>query len=191
MMIRCPWCSGDLMTAYHDSEWGLPLHDDIKLFEFLVLEGAQAGLSWNTILNKRIAYQIAFDGFDPRKVARYDEAKIESLKNNPGIVRNKRKIESAVRNANVYLSIQYEFGSFDSYIWGFVNGKQVVNHFTSMSEIPAETELSRMISKDLIRRGMNFVGPTIIYAFMQAVGLVNDHLINCFRYAEVIEETRE
>lgn len=191
MMIRCPWCSGDLMTAYHDSEWGLPLHDDIKLFEFLVLEGAQAGLSWNTILNKRAAYQIAFDGFDPRKVARYDEAKIESLKNDPGIVRNTRKIESAIRNAKVFISIQDEFGSFDSYIWGFVNGKQVVNHFPSMSEIPAETELSRMISKDLIRRGMNFVGPTIMYAFMQAVGLVNDHLINCFRYAEVIEETRE
>lgn len=190
-MNRCPWCSGDLMTAYHDSEWGLPLHDDIKFFEFLVLEGAQAGLSWNTILNKRAAYQIAYDGFDPHKVARYDEAKIESLKNNSGIVRNTRKIESAIRNAKVFISIQDEFGSFDSYIWGFVNGKPVVNHFTSMAEIPAETDLSRIISKDLIRRGMNFVGPTIIYAFMQAVGLVNDHLINCFRYAEVIEETRE
>jgi DNA-3-methyladenine glycosylase I len=191
MMYRCPWCSGSLMIAYHDCEWGFPLHDDIKLFEFLVLEGAQAGLSWSTIFNKRSAYQIAFDGFDPLKVAMYDDFKIESLINNPGIVRNKRKISSAVRNANVFLSIQDKFGSFDAYIWGFVNGKQIVNQFKTLSEIPAETELSKKISKDLIHRGMNFVGPTIMYAFMQAVGLVNDHLVNCFRYVEINENTQE
>ena len=191
MKDRCPWVSGSLMTDYHDCEWGFPLHDDPKLFEFLVLEGAQAGLSWSTILNKRSAYQIAFDGFDPIKVATYDEAKIETLMNNPGIVRNKRKIESSVRNAKVFLSIQDEFGSFDRYIWGFVNGKQIVNHFKTLAEIPAETELSKIISKDLIQKGMNFVGPTIMYAFMQAVGLVNDHLVNCYRYSEIMKNTQE
>ena len=142
-MERCPWVSGSLMTVFHDCEWGFPLHDEPKLFEFLVLEGAQAGLCWNTILNKRSAYQISFDGFDPLRVATYDAAKLEKLMNNPGIVRNQRKIESAVRNAKVFLSIQDEFGSFDSYIWGFVNGKQIVNQFKTLAEIPAETELSK------------------------------------------------
>lgn len=184
-MMRCPWATGELMTAYHDHEWGTPIHDDQQLFEFLVLEGAQAGLSWSTILNKRAAYRSAFDNFDPKSVAKFGKNEIEELMNNSGIVRNRRKIESAIKNAKVFLSIQENFGSFDNYIWGFVNGNPINNRYASLAEIPAETDLSKTISKDLKARGMSFVGPTIIYAFMQAIGIVNDHLVDCFRYSEI------
>jgi DNA-3-methyladenine glycosylase I len=183
MENRCAWAGSDpLYVAYHDEEWGVPEHDDRKLFEMLILEGAQAGLSWSTILNKRAAYLEAFDGFDPQKVAQYDEDKIQELLANPGIVRNKLKVRSAVQNANAFLEVQAEFGSFDAYIWQFVGGKPKVNAWKSLSEIPAETEESRAMSKDLKKRGFNFVGPTICYAFMQAVGMVNDHVMDCFRY---------
>jgi DNA-3-methyladenine glycosylase I len=175
------------MVKYHDEEWGEPKHDDRRLFEDLVLDGAQAGLSWSTILRKRENYREAFDNFDPVKVAAYDEAKIEDLLQNPGIVRNRQKVNSAVKNAKAFLKIQEEFGSFDAYIWGFVDGKPIQNQWKSMSELPAKTELSEMVSKDLKERGFNFVGPTIIYAFMQAVGMVNDHTVDCFRYLEVGE----
>lgn len=186
MTIRCEWGSGDpLMQKYHDEEWGVPKHDDRRLFEDLVLDGAQAGLSWLTILRKRENYREAFDNFDPIKVAVYDEAKIEELLGNAGIIRNRQKINSAIKNAKAFLKVQEEFGTFDAYIWGFVNGKPIQNTWQSMSEIPAKTELSDTISKDLKKRGFNFVGPTIIYAFMQAVGIVNDHTYNCFRYREV------
>jgi DNA-3-methyladenine glycosylase I len=188
MKKRCAWGEGDpLYEEYHDTEWGKPLHDDTKLFEFLILEGAQAGLSWITILKKREGYRKAFDGFDPKKVAKYGEKKRAELMENAGIVRNGRKIDSAVRNAKVFLEIQKEFGSFDAYIWGFVNGKPILNKFTSMEALPPQTELSDTISKDLKKRGMNFVGSTIIYAFMQATGMVNDHVTDCFRYKEVQE----
>ncbi|HET6444142.1 MAG TPA: DNA-3-methyladenine glycosylase I, partial [candidate division Zixibacteria bacterium] len=173
MPKRCEWVGDwddidDIMVKYHDEEWGLPKRDDRRLFEDLVLDGAQAGLSWSTILNKRENYREAFDNFDPSKVAAYDEAKIEELLQNPGIVRNRQKVNSAVKNANAFLKIQEEFGSFDAYIWGFVNGKPIQPERKSMSELPAKTELSENISKDLKLRGFNFVGPTIIYAFMQA-----------------------
>jgi DNA-3-methyladenine glycosylase I len=184
-MKRCPWASGEYLGIYHDQEWGVPLHDDHKFFEFLILEGAQAGLNWNTILMKRSAYRTAFDGFDPEKIAQYDLERINDLLLNPGIIRNRRKIESAIRNAQAFLKIQAEFGSFDQYIWRFVDGKQIRNQFQTLSEIPAETTLSGQISKDLKNRGMNFIGPTILYAFMQAVGMVNDHLVDCFRYNEI------
>jgi len=184
-MIRCPWATGELMIAYHDDEWGVPLHDDQQLFEFIILEGAQAGLSWSTILNKRAAYRTAFDNFDPLMVANFGKNEVEALITDSSIVRNRRKIESAIKNAKVFLSIQEEFGSFDSYIWRFVDGNPINNQFISLAEIPAETDLSRAISKDLKKRGMSFVGPTIIYAFMQAVGIVNDHLMDCFRYSEI------
>jgi DNA-3-methyladenine glycosylase I len=179
------------MSAYHDHEWGTPLHDDQKLFEFLILEGAQAGLSWNTILTKRLAYQLAFDHFNPVSVADYSPSRVEQLMNNSGIVRNRRKIESAIRNAKVFLSIQDKFGSFNEYIWQYVDGKPIINQFNTLTDIPAETELSNIISKDLKQHGMNFVGPTIIYAFMQAVGIVNDHLVDCFRYNELLKSTQE
>jgi DNA-3-methyladenine glycosylase I len=183
MENRCAWAGSDpLYVAYHDEEWGVPEHDDRKLFEMLILEGAQAGLSWSTILNKRAAYLEAFDCFDPLKVAQYDEGKIQELLANPGIVRNKLKVHSAVRNANAFLEIQAEFGSFDAYIWQFVGGKPKLNAWKAMSEVPAETKESRVISKALKKRGFNFVGPTICYAFMQAVGMVNDHVVDCFRY---------
>jgi len=186
MTIRCDWTSDDeLMIKYHDEEWGEPKNDDRRLFEDLVLDGAQAGLSWRTILIKRENYREAFDNFDPMKVAAYDEAKIEELLQNPGIVRNRQKVNSAVKNAKAFLKIQEEFGSFDAYIWEFVDGKPIQNERKSMSELPAKTELSEEISKDLKKRGFNFVGPTIIYAFMQAVGLVNDHTVDCFRYSEI------
>jgi DNA-3-methyladenine glycosylase I len=172
------------MIAYHDQEWGVPQHDDRVLFEFLVLEGAQAGLSWSTILAKREAYRKAFSGFDPAKVARYKPAKIATLLKNPGIVRNRLKIESAVRNARAALEAQKEFGSFDRYIWQFVGGAPIMNSRRSLKNLPAETAESRAMSKDLKRRGFTFVGPTVCYAFMQAVGMVNDHLVSCFRYAE-------
>jgi len=183
---RCSWCGDEpLYVGYHDTEWGVPLHDDRRLFEFLVLEGAQAGLSWITILRKREDYRQAFDGFDPRRIAGYSEKKVESLLTNPGIVRNRLKITSAVRNARVLLDIQGEFGSFDAYLWRFVDGRPKQNRWKTLKEIPAETNESRALSKDLIRCGCSFVGPTICYAFMQAVGMVNDHVVPCFRYREV------
>lgn len=182
---RCDWGKNPALQVYHDTEWGVPLHDDRRLFEFLVLEGAQAGLSWETILKKRPAYREAFDGFEPGKVAAYDERRIVALLNNAGIVRNRRKIEAAVQNARVFLRIQQEFGSFDAFLWRFVGGQPVQNHWRTPAEIPAQTETSRRLSRELQRRGMAFVGATICYAFMQAVGMVNDHLVGCFRHAEV------
>lgn len=181
--IRCPWASGELSIRYHDEEWGVPVHDDRTLFEFLILEGAQAGLSWSTILNKRENYRRAFDGFDPARVARYDRRKIERLLRDPGIVRNKLKIASTVANAKAFLRVQEEFGSFDKYIWQFVGAKPWINSPKSMKQVPARTSDSDAMSKDLKKRGFNFVGSTICYAFMQAVGLVNDHVVTCFRYA--------
>lgn len=186
MKTRCDWAGEDpLYIAYHDNEWGVPVHDDKKLFEFLILEGAQAGLSWITILKKRENYRLAFDGFDPEKVAEYDDRDIARLLENEGIVRNKLKVNSAVRNAKAFLEIQREFGSFDAYSWGFVDNKVKRNSWKSMADIPAATPESEALSKDLKKRGFNFVGPTIIYAHMQAVGMVNDHKISCFRYSEV------
>ncbi len=180
--IRCPWASGELSIRYHDEEWGVPVHHDRRLFEFLILEGAQAGLSWNTILNKRENYRKAFAGFDPAKVARYDRRKTAQLMRDPGIVRNRLKIASAIANAKAFLKVQEECGSFDRYIWQFVDGKPRVNSPRSMKEILGRSPESDAMSKDLKRRGFNFVGSTICYAFMQAVGMVNDHLISCFRY---------
>jgi len=181
-MQRCGWAEGDpLLVDYHDREWGVPVHDDRLLFEFLVLEGAQAGLSWMTILRKRDAYREAFKGFDPARVARLREAALARLMDSSSIVRNRRKIESAVRNARVVQAIAAEGGSFDRYVWSFVGGRPRRNAWQTMAEIPAETAESRALSKDLIARGANFVGPTICYAFMQATGLVNDHLVSCFR----------
>lgn len=179
---RCGWAKGELYEAYHDQEWGVPLHDDRRLFEFLILEGAQAGLSWITILKKRENYKRAFDDFDPRKVARYDARRIKKLLNNPGIVRNRLKVESAVKNAKAFLAAQEEFGTFDSYVWQFVNGQPIRNRWKSLKQIPARTTESDAMSKDLIKRGFKFVGSTICYAFMQAVGMVNDHTIDCFRH---------
>lgn len=180
-MNRCPWCGEDeLYIKYHDEEWGVPNHDDRKHFEFLVLESAQAGLSWITILKKRENYRKAYCGFDPEKVALFDDAKIEELMNNPGIVRNRRKIEASINNARRFLEVTNEFGSFDQYIWSFVNNKPIKNHWKDISEVPANTKLSDEISKDLKKRGFRFLGSTIIYSYMQAVGLVNDHLTDCF-----------
>ena len=179
--IRCSWARSELMIRYHDEEWGVPVHDDSKLFEFLILEGAQAGLSWETILNKRENYRAAFDGFDPQKVARYDRRKIAQLLKNPGIVRNRLKIASAVRNAQALLRVQEEFGSFDRYIWQFVDGRPRVNSWKARQRLPASTPESDAMSKALKKLGFNFVGSTICYAFMQAVGMVNDHAMQCFR----------
>ena len=184
-IIRCPWASEGLSVRYHDEEWGTPVHDDRTLFEFLILEGAQAGLSWSTILNKRENYRKAFDKFDPKCVAKYDRRKIQQLLHDPGIVRNKLKIASAIENAKAFLRVQEEFGSFDRYIWQFVGGKPRVNKWKSMRQVPASTAESDAMSKDLKRRGFKFVGSTICYAFMQAVGMVNDHLVDCFRYKEL------
>lgn len=185
-MNRCSWAKNEINISYHDAEWGVPLHDDRDLFEFLILEGAQAGLSWDTILRKREAYREAFDNFDPAKVARYDEAKCAKLLLNEGIIRNRLKIKSAVGNAKAFLAVQKEFGAFDKYIWAFVGGKPLDNKVKSMSDVPAKTEISDAIAKDLKKRGFNFVGSTIMYAFMQATGMVNDHLVTCFRYDEVL-----
>lgn len=182
---RCAWAATSLSTPYHDLEWGVPLHDDRLLFEFLILEGAQAGLSWETILRKRAAYRAAFDNFDPNLVARYDEEKIAALLADAGIVRNRLKIRSAVTNARAFLAVQQEFGSFDRYLWGFVDFKPVQNTWQSIREIPARTDISDRLSKDLQRRGFSFVGSTICYAFMQAVGLVNDHEVGCYRCVEL------
>ena len=182
--IRCSWAKGEGYVRYHDEEWGVPVHDDGKLFEFLILEGAQAGLSWSTILNKREHYREAFDNFDPERVAEYGNKKIRSLLGNSGIVRNRLKITSAVQNAKVFLRVQREFGSFDRYIWQFVDGKTKVNPW-KLRKVPATSAESDAMSKDLKRRGFNFVGSTICYAFMQAVGLVNDHAPDCFRYSQL------
>ena len=183
MTKRCAWARTPLSIAYHDEEWGVPLHNDTRLFEFLVLEGAQAGLSWETILNKRDNYRAAFDGFNPAKIARYNERKIASLMNNAGIIRNRLKINAAITNARSFLDVNREFGSFDAYVWRFVNGKPLRRK--RGQPVPARTELSDALSKDLLQRGFKFVGSTICYAFMQAVGLVNDHDPSCFRYTQV------
>ena len=189
MIHRCEWGQSEnpLMMAYHDEEWGVPVHDDRLLFEFLILEGAQAGLSWNTILNKRQNYRLAFDNFNIGMISRYNDAQIGALINNPGIVRNKLKICSAVQNAKAALLVQEEFGSLDAFIWSFTGGKTIHNHFKSMAELPAQTTESQVMSKALKKCGFNFVGPTICYAFMQAVGMVNDHTIDCFRWKELQE----
>jgi DNA-3-methyladenine glycosylase I len=182
---RCPWPVDDLYIAYHDIEWGVPLHDDRALFEILVLEGAQAGLSWHLVLKRRPHYRAAFDGFDPQRVARYTPAKITRLLANPGLIRNRLKIASAVRNARAFLAVQEEFGSFDRYIWRFVDGSPIVHHFRSIKEVPARSRESDAMSKDLKQRGFNFIGSTICYAHMQATGMVNDHLVHCFRHREL------
>jgi DNA-3-methyladenine glycosylase I len=179
--VRCAWANNELAIRYHDEEWGVPVHDDQTLFEFLILEGAQAGLSWNTILQKRDHYREVFDRFDPERVARYDRRKVQQLLRDPGIIRNKLKIASSIANAKAFLLVQKEFGDFDRYIWQFVSGKPLVNSPKSMKQVPARTAESDAMSKDLKRRGFNFVGSTICYAFMQAVGLVNDHVADCFR----------
>jgi DNA-3-methyladenine glycosylase I len=179
--VRCAWANNELAIRYHDEEWGVPVHDDRTLFEFLILEGAQAGLSWNTILNKRENYRKAFDGFDPKRVAKFDRRKMQTLLRDPGIVRNKLKVFSAIENAKAFLRVQKEFGSFDRYIWQFVGGKPHVNSPRSLKQVPASTAESDAMSKDLKKRGFKFVGSTICYAFMQAVGLVNDHTVDCFR----------
>ncbi len=182
----CDWPSGDpLMIQYHDTEWGTPVHDDQKWFEFIILDAFQAGLSWRTVLHKREHFRVAFDLFDPLMVASYDEIKVQELMNNSGIIRNQLKIRSAVINAKAFLKIQEEFGSFDQYIWAFTDGKVVHHQLSNLKEIPARTELSDTISKDLIKRGFKFVGSTIVYAFLQAAGMVNDHLSGCFRYQEL------
>ena len=181
---RCEWARGDLDVAYHDREWGVPMHRDRQLFELLILEGAQAGLSWSTILRKRPAYRKAFDGFDPKKVARYSAARVRRLMNDAGIVRNLAKIDATIGNARAFLEVQREHGSFDAYIWQFVDGRPTQNAWRRHGECPAETDASRAMSRDLVRRGFRFVGPTICYAFMQATGMVNDHLVTCFKYKE-------
>ena len=186
METRCAWAGSDpLYMAYHDQEWGVPVHDDRVLFEFLILEGAQAGLSWSTILNKRENYRRAFDHFDPRKVARYDADKVAELLSNPGIVRNRLKVAAAVQNARAFLAIQSEFGSFDAYVWQFVGGEPKQNAWKTLQEVPARTAESDALSKYLVKRGFKFVGPTICYAFMQAVGMVNDHVVTCYRHAQL------
>jgi DNA-3-methyladenine glycosylase I len=182
---RCAWARGDLDVAYHDREWGVPIHRDRRLFELLILEGAQAGLSWSTILKKRPGYRKAFDGFDANKIARYSAVRVRRLMNDAGIVRNRAKIEATIANARAFLAVQREHGSFDSYIWQFVDGRPTQNAWRRHGECPAETDTSRAMSRDLLRRGFKFVGPTICYAFMQATGMVNDHLRGCFRWREV------
>jgi DNA-3-methyladenine glycosylase I len=188
--VRCPWAQGELMIRYHDKEWGMPVHDDDKLFEFLILEGAQAGLSWETILNKRENYRAAFDGFDANKITCYDRRKLEQLLKNSGIVRNRLKIASAVQNARSFLRLQEKHGSFDAYIWQIVGGVPRVNSWKTRNQVPARTAASDAMSKALKKEGFNFVGSTICYAFMQAVGMVNDHLVRCFRYG-VLQQITE
>ena len=185
MITRCQWAQDPQLHEYHDTEWGVPLHDDRKHFEFLVLEGAQAGLSWATILKRRAGYREAFAEFNPEKVARFSEADFERLLQNTEIIRNKLKIRSTINNAQRFLEVQKEFGSFDTYIWRFVGNKTIINRWEQMSQIPAVSQESELLSKDLKTRGFTFVGPTIIYAHMQAVGMVNDHVVSCFRYIEV------
>ena len=185
MPKRCAWATTPLSVAYHDEEWGVPVHDDTRLFEFLILEGAQAGLSWETILRKRDNYRAAFNGFNPNKVAKYDQQKIAALLNDAGIIRNRLKINSAVSNANAFLEVKGEFGSFDKYVWRFVNGKPLRRK--PGEPLPVRTEISDALSRDLLKRGFKFVGSTICYSFMQAVGMVNDHDSNCFRYRQVMK----
>ena len=186
MKERCGWSTKDqLYIDYHDQEWGVPVHDDQLLFEFLLLEGVQAGLSWHTVLKKRENYRKAYDNFDPVKVAAYDDAKMQELLQNAGLIRNKLKIAASVNNAKRFLEVQKEFGSFDKYIWSFVDFKPIVNHFETLSDVPATSPISDKLSKDLKKRGFKFVGSTIIYAHMQATGMVNDHLVSCFRHSEV------
>ena len=185
MTKRCSWPTNELAIRYHDEEWGVPLHDDRRLFEFLILEGAQAGLSWDTILRKRENYRAAFDNFDPEKVARYGDEKVVELLGNDGIIRNRLKIASAIANAKAFLNVQDEFGTFDAYIWGFVDGSPIVNSVKGHGDVPAKTPISDAISKELKKRGFNFVGSTIMYAFMQATGMVNDHFASCFRFEEL------
>jgi DNA-3-methyladenine glycosylase I len=183
---RCGWSDGnELYNTYHDAEWGVSVHDDKRLFEFLILEGAQAGLSWITVLKKREAYRAAFDGFDPKNVATYSGEKIEELLQNQGIIRNRLKIKSAVQNANAFLAIQKEYGSFDQYIWSYVDGKPIVGHWRALGEVPVTSDLSDKISKELKKQGFNFVGSTIIYSFLQATGIVMDHITSCFRYDQL------
>jgi DNA-3-methyladenine glycosylase I len=182
-LVRCSWAAAEAMQPYHDREWGTPVHDDRVHFEFLVLEGAQAGLSWQTILGRRARYRDVLHGFDPERIARFDRRKLASLMRDPGIVRNRLKVESLVRNARAFLAVQQEFGGYDPYVWRFVGGRPVVNHRRTPREVPARTAISDALSKDLQRRGFTFVGGTICYAYMQAVGLVNDHLVTCFRHA--------
>jgi len=184
--IRCDWPRNELAIRYHDQEWGVPVHDDRKLFEFLVLEGAQAGLSWDTILQKRDNYRVAFDGFDPEKVARYHARKVRQLLADPGIVRNRLKVASVVQNARAFLQVQDEAGSFDAYVWQFVEGRPRLNRWKWLRQVPPRTAQSDAMSKDLRKRGFKFVGSTICYAFMQAVGMVNDHMVDCFRYRVMI-----
>ncbi len=187
---RCSWVGEDpLMIDYHDREWGVPLRHDHKLYEFLILDGAQAGLSWRTILHRRDGYRRAFSNFDPAAVARFGDGETERLLTDPGIIRNRAKIRSAIQNARAFLAVQEEFGTFARYLWSFVDDRAVLNRFTTSAEVPAETELSRRLSKDLKRRGFSFVGPTIVYAYLQAAGLVNDHLVCCFRYRQVQRST--
>lgn len=183
---RCAWCGDDpLYVAYHDAEWGVPVHDDRVLFEFLLLEGAQAGLSWITVLRKRERYRELFAGFDPQQVARFDEARIAALLSDPGIIRNRLKVQSAATNARAFLRVQEEFGRFADYLWRFVDGRPIVNAWREMKQVPARTPVSDALSKDLTRRGFKFVGSTICYAYMQTVGMVNDHTMDCFRYREL------
>ncbi|RLI02015.1 DNA-3-methyladenine glycosylase I [Candidatus Bathyarchaeota archaeon] len=185
---RCFGNKDPLMAEYHDTEWGVPLHDDNELYGLIVLEGAQAGLSWRTVLHRREAYREAFAGFDPAIVAEYTAEKLEDIRENSGVIRNKLKIASAVKNAKAFIEIQRDFGSFDKYLWEYVDETPVMNGFASWKGVPAETELSQKISKDLKKRGFNFVGPTIMYAYMQSVGMVNDHLATCFRYQQIVDE---
>ena len=188
---RCGWCGTDeLYVAYHDDEWGVPVRDDRTLFEFLILEGAQAGLSWSTILNKRKGYRRLYDAFDPEVVARYDDAKLAGLLTDPAIVRNRAKVAASIGNARAFLDVRTEFGSFADYIWRFVDGRPIQNVWKTLAEIPAKTPLAETISKDLKKRGFKFVGPTIVYAHMQATGMVNDHIVSCFRHAEVAALSR-
>ena len=184
-IVRCPWPSNDLSIRYHDLEWGVPVHDDRLLFEYLILEGAQAGLSWQTVLNKRENYRAAFDDFDAEKIARYGDKQTARLLANEGIIRNRLKIAATIQNAKSFLKVREEFGSFDEYLWGFVDGQPVVNRRKSMQEVPARTGISDALSEDLLKRGFKFVGSTICYANMQAVGMVNDHLVTCFRHKQL------
>ena len=183
--IRCPWPTNENSIHYHDTEWGVPIHDDRLLFEYLILEGAQAGLSWQTVLNKRENYRAAFDNFDAEKIARYGEVKVVKLMNDSGIIRNQLKIRSTIQNAKAFLKVREEFGSFEKYLWRFVGGEPIISRRKNMKELPARTEISDAMSKDLLQRGFKFVGPTICYANMQAVGMVNDHLVTCFRHKQL------
>jgi DNA-3-methyladenine glycosylase I len=190
MLTRCEWANSDpLLVEYHDREWGVPQHDDQVLLEYLILDGAQAGLSWLTILRKREGYRRAFDDYDVRKIAQYDEAKIAQLLQDPGIIRNRQKVNSAVTNAQAFIKVQEQFGSFEAYLWGFVGHQTQQNSWKAQSEIPAKTPEAEALSKDLLRRGFKFVGPTICYAFMQAAGMVNDHVVHCFRYDQMSQTT--